>query len=133
MAFSDRRGLSTGCQAAHFKDSLHSRFCGFLAIQAGTKLRAVWDRVLSNFPPHPILLPSFFVKANEGFQSHALHLALKLVAYCSCVSMETDIGRSKYIVLNNFNSDLLPPSTVALKKKNSMVKADTYQKHLASS
>lgn len=58
------------------------------------------------------------MEADGGFGSHGLHLALKLVSYSSYVSMETDIGRGKYIrVLNNFNSYLLPPSIVALKKK----------------
>lgn len=68
----------------------------------------------------------FLLEADGGFGSHGLHLALKLVSYSSYVSMETDIGRGKYIrVLNNFNSYLLPPSIVVLKKKKSNPKADT--------
>ena len=55
-------------------------------------------RSIPNFPPHPVLLPSFFVEVNGGFGSHGLHLALNCWLI-PVVSMETDIGRDKYIGL----------------------------------
>ena len=58
------------------------------------------------------------MEADGGLGSHGLHLALKLVSYSSYVSMETDIGRGKYIrVLNNFNSSAFLYSCAEKKKK----------------
>ena len=62
------------------------------------------------------------MEADGGLGSHGLHLALKLVSYSSYVSMETDIGRGKYIrVLNNFNSSAFLYSC-AEKKENPILK-----------
>lgn len=52
-----RKAISTGCQATCIKNSLHSEFCGFLAIWAAIKFRANWDRGVSQTSLH---IPYFY-------------------------------------------------------------------------
>lgn len=63
------------------------------------------QRSISNFPPHPMLLPSFLWKQMGDLEVMGdIHLAWKPVAYSSYVSMETDVGRATHRVLNKFTS-----------------------------
>lgn len=77
-----------------------------------------------NFPLYSILSPTFLWKQMGGWGGSEIMDYIWLWNWwlIPLVSMETDIGRGKYIVLNKFNSYFLPPSTVALKTP----KADTF-------
>lgn len=55
-----RKAVFTGFQATCIKNAFYSGFCGFLAIWAIIKLRAVWDRgVFQTSLPIPCLYPPF--------------------------------------------------------------------------
>lgn len=94
-------GMVKGClhrlQVAYIENSRHSGFCGFLAIWAVIKLRAVWNREVFQTSLHVPCFYHPFCRSKPGLSKSQTTLGFETGGLCQYVSMATDIGRGKYM------------------------------------